>query len=251
MLGVRTSGKVVDSGNWQTLSGRNFNGNLMQKIGKVVHTVPSLRCLGLSTSILFLETRRDHPDHVQHDGQEWIKFNYDTGAFTTALLVELAEGFPCRKVGEFIVANGQGLPNFGRANFQTVDELVEGHVTDAHKPVASARRISKYHDAFIFEEFGALIPRQVSEGRQRVCHRLCELHCYHGILLLYREGRLYNSYLKRVSILEMAPVEPNQDTVMSEPANTSSSSSGTPVRLRSRKVRRSEQTCRPQSGCTS
>ena len=37
---------------------------------------------------------------------KWIKFNYDTGAFT-ALLVKLAEDFALRKVGGFILAIGE------------------------------------------------------------------------------------------------------------------------------------------------
>ena len=35
---------------------------------------------------------------------------------------------------------------------------VEEHVTSVHKPLASASEISKYHDAFIFEESGAFFP---------------------------------------------------------------------------------------------
>ena len=51
--------------------------------------------------------------NVEYKGQEWIKFNYDTGAATTAVLVVIAEGLPLRKVDEFIVANDQDIPNFG------------------------------------------------------------------------------------------------------------------------------------------
>ena len=45
--------------------------------------------------------------YVPNEGQERIKFNYDTEAATTAIPVELVWGLPLRKVGEFIVANGQ------------------------------------------------------------------------------------------------------------------------------------------------
>ena len=83
-------------------------------------------------------TRRDHLVTYMYDDQEWIKFNCDTGAATTALPVELAEGLPLRKVSEFIVASGQDIPSSSRATFQTVDEFgnkreMEGHVTEAHK----------------------------------------------------------------------------------------------------------------------
>ena len=142
---------------------------------------------------------------VQHDGPEWIKCNNDTGTATTPL-GELAEGLPLRKVVGLIVATGQDIPNFARTKFQIVNEFgntrkMEGHVTDVHKPLASASGISKYHDASIFQEFGAPIPRhsRAAEGLRREYHRLCQLHGDHGILPLYREGRLYTCYLKRAS----------------------------------------------------
>ena len=91
------------------------------------------------------------------------------------------EAFSLRKVSAFTVANGQDIPNFDRAKFQTVDEFgnkrkMEGHVTGVHKPLASAREISKYHDAFFFEELGTLIPRhsRVAEGLRQEYHRLCQ-----------------------------------------------------------------------------
>ena len=38
-------------------------------------------------------------------------FNYGTGAATAALLVELAKRLRVRKVGDFIAANGNVIPN--------------------------------------------------------------------------------------------------------------------------------------------
>ena len=95
---------------------------------------------------------------LQHKRQGCIRFDYDTGAATTALPVELAEGLPLHNVVEFIVAKGQNIRNFGRAKFQTADEFgnkrkMEGHATDVHKPLASAGEIGKYTDAFKFDEF--------------------------------------------------------------------------------------------------
>ena len=118
----------------------------------------SLRCLERSGSILFLVDTERSSNYVQYKDEGWIKFNYDTVAATTAPAVELAKGLPLCRVDEFIVANGQGIPNFGRAKFQTVDEFgnkckMEGPVTEAREPPSSA---SKCHDAFIFEEFAEL-----------------------------------------------------------------------------------------------
>ena len=161
----------------------------------------------------------------------------------TALLVELAEGLPMHDVSEFIVAHGQDIPNFCRAMFQTVDKFgntrkIEGHVTEVHKRLAFANEISKYHDASIFGEFGALIPRhsRVAEGYGREYHRPCHLYGYRGILPLYGTCRK----------MEMAPVESNQDIVMNAPEYTSSSSSGKARQAQKLQGRKEWQKCRPQ-----
>ena len=83
------------------------------------------------------------PCHVQYEGLEWIKFNCDTGA-TTALLVELAEGLPLRKVMSSPLRTVRTFPPLVEPSFKTVDEIgstrkMGGQVTEAHKPPASAR----------------------------------------------------------------------------------------------------------------
>ena len=121
-----------------------------------------LRCLGTFDVKSVLRNTKRPSYYIQYEGPEWIKFNYDTGAATTAPPVELLEGPPLRKVVESIVANGQDITNIVRAKFQTVEEFgkkrkMEGHVTEVHEPLASASEISMYNDSFIFEKFGALI----------------------------------------------------------------------------------------------
>ena len=118
-----------------------------------------------------LKSMEKPPYYVRYNGQEWIKFNYDTGAGATALPVALAGGLPLHRVEEFVVANGQDIPNFGRAKLQTMDEFgnkhkIEGHITEMHKPLASASEISKHHDAFIFEEL-----RSTDSSTQSSCRR--------------------------------------------------------------------------------
>ena len=77
--------------------------------------------------------------------------------------MELADGLPLYKVGEIIVANGQEIPNFGRAKCETVDEFgneckMEDMSTEVHKPFDTEIHNNKYCDAFIVEEFGASFP---------------------------------------------------------------------------------------------
>ena len=69
---------------------------------------------------------------MQYKGFEWIKFNHDTGVVKTVLLVGFVEGRPLRNVGEFIVANGQDIRNFGRAKLQLIDEFVTKHKKERH-----------------------------------------------------------------------------------------------------------------------
>ena len=53
-------------------------------------------------------------------------------------------------------------------------------VRKEHKTTVSASASSKYHDAFILEEFGALVPRhsRVAAGLRREYHRLCQIRGY-------------------------------------------------------------------------
>ena len=138
ILVVKTVERRSTVGLRQILSGSSHGGHQIQKFGRLRRTVPSLRCLERSTSFTVLgNTERPSYSVQSYEGEQWVKVNYDTGAATTAVLAELAEGLPVRKVGEVIVAKGQDILGFGRAKFQTVDEFgntrkMEGHVTEVH-----------------------------------------------------------------------------------------------------------------------
>ena len=62
-------------------------------------------------------------------------------------LWNLLKAFRCIKRVSSLLQMNQETPNFGRAKCQTVDEFgnkrkMEGHVTEAHKPIASASEIT-------------------------------------------------------------------------------------------------------------
>eukprot|EP00972_Heterocapsa_arctica_P026487 3901346-Heterocapsa_arctica.AAC.1 len=62
----------------------------------------------------------------------------------TALPVEPAQGLHLEQVGEFITANGDLIPNYGRVKFNAVDEdknprAVRGSVSMVHKPLCVQR----------------------------------------------------------------------------------------------------------------
>ena len=120
---------------------------------------------------------------VEYDCEDWIRFNYDTGASTVAIPGYLAEDVALKKVGEFVVASGDTIPNYGRVGFKVQDEDgvkrgIKGSVTDVHKPLGGGGEISKNLDAYIWDTGGVLIPRggPVARGLEKEYNRLVALH---------------------------------------------------------------------------
>ena len=144
---------------------------------------------------------------VEWRGEKWLRVNYDSGAATSALPVEMAPGSKT-PVGEFVVADGKTIPNYGRYKLQAVDEerLSRGFsasVTTVHKPLGSASEFSRTHDALIYENGGALIPKRspLAIGMRKEYDRLVRIHGYCHSLPIHREGRLYNIYVRPTGAL--------------------------------------------------
>ena len=74
--------------------------------------------------------------------QAWVKSKFDTGSASTAQLVELAEAFP-----------------FAQSRRVHSLRAVRTSRTSVEPSLESASDISKHDHAFIFEKFGALIPK--------------------------------------------------------------------------------------------
>ena len=53
------------------------------------------------------------PRPVQH---VWHRVKYDKGAATTALPLEFGDNLALKKKGEFTVASGEAIPNFGKGD---------------------------------------------------------------------------------------------------------------------------------------
>ena len=87
-----------------------------------------------------------------------------------------------------------------------------GSVTNVHKPLIGASEVARKHDAFIWQDGGALVPKDspVARGMRDAWWRLMEWHGDHMILPLHREGNLYNFYLKKVSPAELSPADEPQ-----------------------------------------
>ena len=102
------------------------------------------------------------------------------------------------------MASGDAIPDFGRVRVPGIDENgnqrgISGAVTAVHKPLGSAAEVSKGHDSFIWHNGGALVPKHhpVAVGMRRAFNELTKYYGKEEILPLYREGQLYNFYVKQ------------------------------------------------------
>ena len=116
---------------------------------------------------------------------------------------QLADGVDLVSRGEFIVASGQGLPDYGRVKLSTQDEhgadrRITGSVTDVHQPLGSAGELSGAHDGFLWNDGGCLITKwsPIARALRQEFERLKRRYKSVGLLPLYKEGNLYNFYLE-------------------------------------------------------
>ena len=87
-----------------------------------------------------------------------------------------------------------------------------GSVTNVHKPLIGASEVARKHDAFIWQDGGALVPKDspVARGMRDAWWQLTAWHGDHAILPLHREGNLYNFYMKKVTPAELSPADEPQ-----------------------------------------
>ena len=151
------------------------------------------------------------PAYVVNDGTtEWIKVNYDSGAVSTVIPVEMAVsgGLNLRRVGDYRVANGEKIPRYGQVRVPCEDQQgnrrgFKATVTHVHKPLGSAGEFSRSHDAYIFEDGGFLVPKNniIAVEIKNYLSQLLEIHGEREVLKMYKEGNLYNIYLKQTGAL--------------------------------------------------
>ena len=175
LVGVNSSGKRIDSGNWHIISGRSLNGIQVQTIGETTTDSSKLAIFGtLDIPTVFGNTERPAyycSTMARHGSSsittwEQLRQHY-RGKFAVPSVAKGVRTHRCERPGHALLRSSQ-VSEFGnRRN-------VEGHVRKVHTPLAFASETSRYHDAFIFEEFGGLIPRhsRVSGGLRREYHRL-------------------------------------------------------------------------------
>ena len=172
-------------------------------------------------------------------GTKWLRLNYDSGAATTAITDEMIGG-PTDAVGEFVVADGKGVPNYGRFKVPCEDEWgiqrnFKASGTTVHKPLGSAAEFSGNYDDLLWEEGGTLIPKKsrLAQELRRAYFSIWRRYGPEGELPIYREGNLYNIYLKqtgkpqRLDALELnAKAGRNVEMVAAESEQPSSASQG-------------------------
>ena len=149
------------------------------------------------------------PKYIKHDrwGQEWLMLSCDSGASVTALLVAVAGDPPLEKRGEFRVASGAFTPNLGKIKMKSTDESgvarsIRGHITEVAKPLLSAAEVSKRWDSLLFQDEGILLERTFLVALEvRAILKKHKVWKRHGkSIRLYREGNLYNAYVRVVAM---------------------------------------------------
>ena len=110
---------------------------------------------------------------------------------------------PLEKRGEFRVASGAVIPNLGKIKMKLTDEsgikrTVRGNITEVAKPLLSAAEVSKRWDSLLFEERGILLERNTPVALEiRAVLAKHKVWSHRGkSIRLYREGKLYNAYVR-------------------------------------------------------
>ncbi|CAE8666137.1 unnamed protein product, partial [Polarella glacialis] len=119
-----------------------------------------------------------------------------------------------------VPAGRRGLPAgpeqlaFGWLRARSEDERgnprsIEGSLAEVHKPLSSAAELSRSHDAVLWEDSGALLPRRspIARGLRQEYFRLVAFHGDQEVLPLHHEGSLHNFYLRRRDWRQLNPVE--------------------------------------------
>ena len=149
------------------------------------------------------EDRKPYEHYV--NSEKWFNLNYDSGAVSTVVPVEMIEDdVKLHRVGNFRVANGEKIPRYQKVKVDCKDEKDKRRsftatVTHVHKPLGSAAEFSRTHDAYIFDEGGYLIPKVsiVAKKMREYYNKLVQQHGSSTHLPLHREGNLYNIWLKQ------------------------------------------------------
>ena len=90
---------------------------------------------------------------------------------------------------------------------------MKASVTEVRKPLGSAAEFAKSHDSFLWQDGGALVPKNhpVAVGMRKESDRLARQHGLDQVMELHRQGSLYNFYVKM-------PSEVTQISVVDEKA---------------------------------
>ena len=105
-----------------------------------------------------------------NEGNQWIRFCYDTGCTGTVIPKELVESDSGRMepltdgAREFSVANGDNVPDYGRAFMWARSEhnkpgLIQADVSTVSRPLGSGSSLANNYHSFVSKNCGVLIER--------------------------------------------------------------------------------------------
>ena len=97
--------------------------------------------------------------------------------------------------------------------------FVKGSVTEVRKPLSSASDVAVNHDVLVWSSGGAIMPKRgpIAKGLKKAYWKLVKKHGCSDVLPLYREGSLYNYYLKQSGDPELATLSAGGDATQGFP----------------------------------
>ncbi|CAK0813925.1 unnamed protein product [Prorocentrum cordatum] len=172
----------------------------------------SLDCLELASGNGRGVAAVDLSPFVQDD---WMKFNWDSGAAVSAFPRSFAPPTGMKGNGStYRTASGELVPDEGSLQLKAEDEYgvlraLKGRVTNVHKPLISVGQAAGAGQCSFLGRNGGWIFHEKSQIGKRVVGMLEKeaKTAKHQMLPVYREQGVYNFYLKKGQHGSVAPLE--------------------------------------------
>jgi len=148
------------------------------------------------------------------DTEEWIRFNYDSGAAVTAFPNRFATKDLKGNGQTYRTASGELIPDAGAVRVKAEDEYgqmrsIKGRVAGVHKPLASAARCAEMGQNTWLTQGGGWMLHKDSRVSKKICKILAAeaRKADHKMLPIYEERGVYNFYLKMNKKGQVSPLE--------------------------------------------
>ena len=152
---------------------------------------------------------------ITNDQEDWMKFNWDSGAAVSAFPRSFAPTSGLKGNGNtYRTASGELVPDEGSIQLKAEDERgwlrsFKGRITNVHKPLISAGQAAGAGQCSFLSRDGGWIFHENSPIGKRVTTMLAKeaKRQAHQMMPIYREQGVYNFYLKKGQHGSVAPLE--------------------------------------------